>query len=349
MKNRVFNIFLIFLLLILSYFVSQRNFEIGADTDSYKYYHSVIADSEVFNPLALEPGFFLIYKICFYFSENFRFFLFFEYFLLNIFYYIFYIKATNLLKQRISNIQTLILVGFTLFSSWYLLYSLNGLRQGLATPFVYLSFLAFINRKYIFSILLILIATSIHSTSILFFPFFFFDRFNFKTIFILFFVIALLYFTYLNKIFILFFCKITGLSFLYNFIIDYGGTDAPDRGPVFRFILYTLGMPTLFYFVSKKILNKLEQINFELILKFYFITSFPYFFLAYGGYSGRLALYCWFLVPYLYSFLISRSLILKNEVKAIAFLIFCFGILSYLLLLNSDKLPPFFKGIWGNV
>jgi len=349
LKNSLFYTFIFFILLIIGFFVSQRNFEIGADTDSYKYYHSVFIDSEGVNTLALEPGFYLLFKLSILFSDSFRFFLFIEFFIFNLLYFFFYLKITYSLKYKISIVQTLFLFGFTLLSSWYLLYSLNGLRQGLATPIVYLSFLFFIERRYLYSSILIFIATSIHSTSILLFPFFFFFRFNFKLIIYLFYTLAFLYFTYFNKFLILLFCKFTGLSPLYNFIIDYGGPDAPDRGPVLRFLIYTLGLPSILIFISNKLLIIKEQNNLKFVLKFYFILCFPYFMLSYGGYSGRLALYAWFLIPYIYSFLITKSKINKYELRILSFLIFLLGTTSYLLLLNSDKLPLIFQGIWGKV
>ena len=349
MQSRYFNQILFILLLFIGFFVSQRDFEIGADTDSYKYYHSFIIEADSFNPLALEPAFYILYRISIFITDNFRFFLFLEYILFNILYYLFYRSITVLLNQKYSYIQTLTFIGFTLISSWYLLYSLNGLRQGLATPLIYLSFILFIKRKYIQSIILILAATAFHSASILLFPFFIFYKFNFKTVFAFFFIFAFFYLSYINNLILQYLFKFIGLSSLYQFIIDYGGSNAPDRGPVIRFLIYTLGMPLIFYFISNRILNKTEQINFNYVLKFYFILCFPYFFLAYGGYSGRLALYSWFLVPYLYSFVISRSTIVKKERRFISLSIFFFGILSYLLLLNSDKLPLYFRGIWGNV
>jgi hypothetical protein len=349
MQSRYFNQVLYILLLFNAFIVSQRNFEIGADTDSYKYYHSFIIDADSYNPLALEPAFYILYRISIFITDNFRFFLFLEYILFNILYYIFYRRITVLLNQKYSYIQTLTFIGFTLISSWYLLYSLNGLRQGLATPIIYLSFILFIKRKYIQSIILILVATAFHSMSILLFPFFIFYKFNFKTVFTFFLVFAFFYFIYLNNLILQLFCNSVGLSSLYQFIINYGGPEAPDRGPVIKFLLYTLGMPSIFFLISRKILNKTEQINFKHALKFYFILCFPYFFLAYGGYSGRLALYSWFLVPYLYSFIISRSNIIIKERIMISLSIFIFGLFSYILLLNSDKLPIYFRGIWGNV
>ena len=63
MQSRYFNQILFILLLFIGFFVSQRDFEIGADTDSYKYYHSFIIEADSFNPLALEPAFYILYRI----------------------------------------------------------------------------------------------------------------------------------------------------------------------------------------------------------------------------------------------------------------------------------------------
>lgn len=171
--NLSLSLFLSLFIIVLGYFVSQRDFSIGADTDSYKYYHSVIAEADNFDVLSgVEPGFFLLNKGSAIVSDSFRFFLFFEYILFNLLYFLFFREFSKFLNLNISILQLLLFIGFTLFSSWYILFSLNGLRQGLATPLIYLSFLHIIRKKYLISIFLMIIAFFIHSSSILIFPFF---------------------------------------------------------------------------------------------------------------------------------------------------------------------------------
>lgn len=172
---------------------------------------------------------------------------------------------------------------------------------------------------------------------------------TFKSIIILFLLLFIFYFLFINKYILYSITNIIGLSNLYSFILDYGGPNAPDKGPQIRFLIYTLVVPFSLYLFSLKFLSKKNLYLFKFCLKFYFILCFPYFIFAYGGYSGRLALYAWFSIPFLYSFVFSRSLFYKNQVLLFSIVIFLLGISNYFLLLNLNKLPVYLQDFWGNV
>jgi hypothetical protein len=153
----------------------------------------------------------------------------------------------------------------------------------------------------------------------------------------------------LNKLLLNFLANVFGFSELYYYIIEYGGINAPDYGPQLRFLIYTLGVPFFIYLFSRKFLKKNSFYDFKNCLKFYFVLCFPFFLFAYGGYSGRLALYSWFLIPFIYSFVFSRSIFFKRQILFFSIVIFLLGIVNYVLLLNLDKLPIYLQDLWGNV
>ena len=348
-RNKIQQIFFFCLFLIVSFFVAIRDFSIGADVDTYEENFYKIVNSGYDSLTLIEPGFFFLNKVISIIIPEYRFFLFFEFLIFNGLYYYFFFSYNRYIKTKSSINYLLLFTGFTFLSSWYLLFSLNGIRQGLATTFVYLSFLCFARKNFLKSILIILLGFSIHTSAIIIFPFFFLYNFKFSQLFAIFIFGAFSYYFYLNNFIIHSLLKVFSLGDLYTNLVNYGGDDAPNKGPELFFIIYTIGVPVIIYLLAIKILDTKDLFIFKSLLKFYMVFSIPYFLFSYGGYSGRLALFSWFIIPFLYSFLFHQSKFKAKFKRSFSFIVFILGLTSYVLLLFSNFLPGFFQVIWGKV
>jgi hypothetical protein len=351
---KITKILLSFIFLSLCFITSTRNIAIGADTDSYYYYFTVIQSFSYTNyMIPMEPGFKLLYIISLFFSNNFSYFLFLEFFLFNLAFLFFYYKILETLDLKINLTLLFSFIGFSLLSNWYLQFSLNGLRQGLSTPFLYLSLLYFYNSKYFKSILFFIISISFHTSALLLLPFYILIKISYKKLFPFFLFSFLLYILYINKYIFYHTTNFLNISFLYKFIIEYqtnnGLSDPPYVGPVLKFILYTISVPIIIYLLLNYRLIFNFNKKFYFLLKFYITLCFPYFFFAYGPYTNRIAIIAWFFTPIIYSIIFSNLRFTYNTKFNISISIFLLGVLNFTLIQFLNHLPKSFQSFYGNI
>src|SRR5690606_4670503 len=103
------------------------------------------------------------------------------------------IKAYSIGFDSRQHIYLFALFGFLLISSWYLTASVNGLRQGLSLPFLYAAALLLSRKKYIQSLIYLIISINIHYSSALLIPFIALMILNLRFVFYIFVSYALLY------------------------------------------------------------------------------------------------------------------------------------------------------------
>jgi transmembrane protein EpsG len=351
---KITKIALSLIFLSLCFITSIRNLTIGADTDSYYYYFTVIQSFSYTNyMIPMEPGFKLLYKISLYFSNKFSFFLFLEFLLFNLTYIYLFYKIIETLDLKITLTLLFSVIGFSLLSNWYLQFSLNGLRQGLSTPFLYLSLLYFHNNKYLKSILFFLISISFHTSALLLLPFYLFIKIQYKKVFLFYLLSIFLYITYINKSLFYYSTKILNISFLYKIIIEYSSnnslSDSPYVGPILKFILYTISVPIIIFLVLnyKTIFNFNKKYYF--LLKFYMVLCLPYFFFAYGPYTNRIAIIAWFFTPIMYAIIFSELKLKYNTKFNCAIFILSLGLLNFTLIQFLDYMPTSIQLIYGNI
>lgn len=332
LKNTILFLLLFLFLIILSVVVGTRDVSVGTDTANYTdFFHNVefIVDSSRFE---------LLFKYLTYgvklTTNNPELYFAIIFLLFNYIYIYFYFRAIGEKSKRVENI--IILFGLMLSSSWYVVATTNGLRQGLSLPLMYLSLLFFSERKIIFSILFFGLSLGFHVSSILVLPFVFFVFLRERLVLFVFIFSAFLYFLGATEILVAGISDFLSIS-LYSDIINYSSESNNWVGFQADFFLYTVFFGVFFYFFQRYI-NKKYIENYIRLWKFYCVLMMPYFFFGFGAYSNRYALIGWLFLPVIQTFFIISSRF-SNRVKLfLGCVFFIFGFLSYLFLVLGFSL-----------
>ena len=155
-----------FIAFILILFIGGLRFEVGADWLSYeKLFNRVATFYDIFS--SREEKLFMFFQyVCKTIFNSYSFFVF------SLFAFTFYLKYKILVRYSTDIFLSLIVYIYTLF----LIYDLNGLRQGMAIAILLASIPAILNkRKYLF-LILISVASLCHTSAIVFFPFYWLAR-----------------------------------------------------------------------------------------------------------------------------------------------------------------------------
>jgi len=166
--NRNRNKYLRILSFLMILVVGGLRYKVGADWDSYKnIYYETINIADIFNAREEKLFMFFLYiskKII----NSYSFFVF-IFFLVS-----FYIKY-NVFKKYSSDIfLSLIIYFYTLF----LIYDVNGIRQGMALGLVLFSIRYILNKELLQFLVIISIATLFHTSAIIFIPFYWLANFT---------------------------------------------------------------------------------------------------------------------------------------------------------------------------
>lgn len=328
--------------LLVAAIVSTRNIDIGADTVRY---------IEHFNNIGVngfdtkyEPGFTLIAIITHFFYSSYEAF----FFLISL--------LITLSMQRIFNTSvmdstitpgnrffySLLFHTALFFSSWFYVAIANGLRHGLALPFLYFAlYEAFYNKRYIRSFLFFSISFSFHVSSILIvilLPLFYFSN---VSLFYIWFCLAFTYIIGWNENIVKIVSDVSGLG-VYEFIKYYslqkdGSGVAKYAGFDPRFVIYTIFWPILYYllliFRRRKSIDRNCRKDF--FVRMYIILSCLFFIFGFAPFSNRYAFFSWMLVPIM-QILILDNFKIKSNTIGYASGVLCVGVgwLYFIVLLH---------------
>ncbi|MEL4292820.1 EpsG family protein [Shewanella xiamenensis] len=282
------------LIIVSSILVGTRSDVVGADTYAYKYYFRNLAHT--LSEDKFEPLFYILAKFfnifsnveVFFFAINFI-------FLLCILFYMSNFKRGNGLV-----VLFFISISFMLVSNWYLTAVTNGLRQGIAIPFIFLSFIYAYKRNFILYLACGLVACGFHYSSFIFIPFAFLLLLKSKKVFFfLYIAISVGYLLGFNEQLI----KLTsdGLKLpIYAMIKNYAGGVGPWNGFNIIFYLYSN-----FWFVISIIFlylfpSKIDR-KFNILVFTYGTLLMPYFIFGFGPFSNRYAFPAWLYLPILHA------------------------------------------------
>lgn len=172
------------LIFAVFFIIGGLRFEVGADWEAYKYFFDDISQfSEIFNQ-RYEPLYTTIVLILKSIYNNYSFFIFIVFFLAFGLKY----KVINFFSPNI--FISLIVYLYTVF----LIYDINGLRQGLALALTFYS-LKYVNeKKLLFFLLLTVLACFFHKSAIIFLPFYWLRgiKINKRNVYLLLFVFLVL-------------------------------------------------------------------------------------------------------------------------------------------------------------
>ncbi len=174
-KNRTYLVYFVSLILILQ--SGLRNVAVGADT--YNYYNdfnqtATLTWEDVYDKfvyyytlgLDKDPGYYALQKFVHVFTDNFQIYL----FLIAI---IFFSALANFLTNNLYKTTDIILAYILYVCLFYPFFSITGIRQTVATAVLLYSYNFVKSRKLIFFLICILIASTLHKSSLIFLPFYF--------------------------------------------------------------------------------------------------------------------------------------------------------------------------------
>jgi transmembrane protein EpsG len=253
-KKRKWYVILMIVLFILE--SSLRSISVGPDTENYYYAFLSINDmswGDVFNSFnasyqlgeGKDPGFAVFVKLVQLISTDFNFFLF-------IAALVFYIPLGKILYRYSSHILQLVFA-FTLYVALFQIIALSGIRQQLATGFTFMSFLSLGKGKKIQSVLVILLASVLHISALLFLlvpAFSFISRRYLKTIHLLSFVTIPFVALYSDAI----------MSFMASFLANdyysaYGQIESKGGGALYIILMELLSFFCFLAIKKDKVMN----------------------------------------------------------------------------------------------
>jgi len=319
MRHKYFNILTILLLvstIIVSIFSGFRDVWVGTDTENYTYfYNAILLGSK--NYVNYEPLFIIFSRIIASFELNSNFFLFFITLLITWVYLFAFVKSSKIWKKGYGLLPVYTLM---LFSSWYLVATINGLRQGIALAVLYVAMAFLADRKRFHFVIIFFLALGFHTSTILIVPFLPLYLISLKKLSYLYSMVALFSITGLSENFI----KIISKTFnfgVYDKIKDYGSTASVAEFYGYRIDIFIYSVLWVYFFIFlRRFLRNEYSHKFDLIIKNFIILSFPYLFFGFGGFSNRYAIIAWFYLPLIQATYIVFSK-LSDRLKYLPFLI----------------------------
>jgi len=264
---------LFIVLLVLSVLVATRDFSGSSDTIIYKDFFDNV---EFYNNSRFEILFkyltlgvrFITDKYVVYFG--------FIFLLFTSLYVSFYY---SILGEDRKITHLFIFFGLMLSSSWYVVATLNGLRQGFSLPLLYFSLLFFSKRKFIISIIFFLVSFGFHYSVILTLPFIALVFQTQRFVLFSFVISSLLYTLGISELLVKLVSDLLSIS-LYQDISNFGEGKNYRQGFQFDLFLYSFSWGPIFYILQRYVrVCYLE--NYIRVWKFYCVLIMPYFFFGF--------------------------------------------------------------------
>lgn len=308
-SNAIFLLLLVFIVFFTAYFVGWRDLSIGADS---RVYAIMFENFNLSDPINTDPAYHYFMYFFKYMGLDYQY-MFATHFIITFFLLLssfvnFSASSNVFLKTEVYKLFILFLFIFS--SSWFLVATTNGLRQGLGLAFVFYGMSLYFKNKYIIlPVIAFTVACFFHKTILLLIPLLFFVAFSkIKIHFFALFLLLLLigYALSFNEQLI----ESVSLTFnvsLYKDILLYG-LDSPWYGFIPMFAVYTAFWFYLGYFLLIfGFITQEEKIKLVFCLKLYAVLCMYYFIFGFGGYSNRWGVAAWLFIPILQAVIVTTS------------------------------------------
>ncbi|MEZ8125999.1 EpsG family protein [Vibrio splendidus] len=219
-----------------------------------------------------------------------------------------------------------------LTSTWFYVSTVDGIRQGIALPYLYCFFMFFIDKKYIKATLFYLISVSFHSSSLLILPFILLTFINQKNIIYMLVLFSVGYVFGVNEMIVSMVSSLTGLP-IYSMIKNYTEGTLKYYGFDVKFFIYTIFFAFIFYSSNRFIDERYKGVFLDLC-KVYAIFTIYYFIFGFAAFSNRYAFTPWNFIPLVLSYILVFSNVKINSYYR-AFILFFIGCLGLYLFLNN--------------
>jgi len=301
--------------------VGYRDIDVGVDTATYVEIFQHIAEGY---SSRFEPGFVLLTRIVSFFTYNT-----FYYFLIIcavvlLGYLLFFINLVGWRWGERRNTDIVLLLALLLASSWFVTSVINGVRQGMALPFAYMSLFLFFQKRFAWSFFSMAVSVGFHFSSLSLIPFFglvFLRRIWLYTIVI---ISAILYPLGFWEFTIAAFSSFFGLP-LHSFIASYGveqGLWVGFQVDLFFYSVFWL----IFLMAGEWFIRPCHLAKWRIVISMYLILLMPYFFLGFGGFSNRFGYIAWFFLPAAQAAFIAWSKFDVNIKLLMGFVLFFAGV-----------------------
>lgn len=303
-------IFLFFTLssFILSIYFANRDIQAVEDSLNYKIHFEQLIG---FNLFKYEYMFDFITYFIRLFTNNYIFYFFILNFILNFLIFLFCIKISRFIG--LNYFYYIILVFSSLIlSSWYVSFSVNILRHGLAILILYLSIsnIFFEDKKYK-GLLLSIISIFTHYSIILVLPFLLLVRIKMGYLLSITLFFIILYITEYNEFVLKYISDIFHLG-IYEKVNNYSDIEvAFSYGFSWSFLLYTLSL-SIFYLICYRHLFYKDK-NYEKLLKIFLSLTCFFYMMGFAGYPNRYGVVSWGLTIFINSIILLK-VVQKNEI-----------------------------------
>lgn len=199
------------------------------------------------------------------------------------------------------------LVGFQLLSNWHYVLSVDAIKQGLAIPFIIMALLAMQQHQRLYSLIFLLVATSLHFSTILLLPFLLVVIMPLSLLRISFLVFSGLYITQLNSDLVLALQQFTSIP-IYDRILAFAYGSNKYYGFDLRFLLYSLFL----CFLSEFVLY--HNSKYRPVHKVVLVFAMFFFIFAFANFTNRYAFYLWSTGPLIMASFVSTVYFKANHI-----------------------------------
>lgn len=314
--------------------IGALRYEVGADWFAYEsLFHTINSLENVWNAREEKLFVLLIYMVkslC----SNYSLFVF-------VFFFLAFSFKFQVIKKFSPDVYlSLIVYIYTLF----LIYDVNGIRQGMAVGFIFMSLPFIINRNIKFFLLMMMGAMLFHKSALIFLPFYWLSRIEISIKHIFYFSLLAIFISIPvrnfieNNTYVKLFLSLDSFSHYSTYIENkHTGRDISIVSvAVFqRYLIFTL-----FYFNYKKI--AVEENFKRLLYNGYFISIMIFLFLSFSAeFAARLGFYYKALEIFIIPMLVfSQRRHLNRLVLLIIFIAFCvLGVYRLLSIPNGGLIP----------
>jgi len=164
LKNGIINKYKLHIFIFILFLtIGGFRYEVGADWFSYR---DIFIENNIsfsIENLLTDPLFYLLQRLCYILENSFSLFIFITFFIT------FYFKYVVIKKYSINMYMSLIIY----FSGIFLIFDINGIRQGLALTFVLYSFRYIFERNFLKYLFFVFISSFLHLSAIIVLPIYF--------------------------------------------------------------------------------------------------------------------------------------------------------------------------------
>lgn len=326
-QNGAAVVFLAFIVVALSVFISARGENFNHDTANYVSYYRTVVSCQCIPDGRFELGFGLITYLVAATGASAKVYLWALAMLLNV---VLLRVCSHLIRfarlERYWFLFVVLVIGWMLVSRWYVVATVNGLRQGLADMFLYLALAAFLNRHRKEALVAFVAALLIHRSVLMvvpFIPLMFLGR---RAVTIVVLALAVAYPVGGGKLLTELVSSALGIG-VYDMIMSYGA-ESRWIGLHWGLYLYSVFIGVAVLAAARFVKDEYQR-GYKELVQAYLILLAPYFVFGFGGYANRYAFIAWFFSSFVVAYATVAAKLGSRPRIGIAFILSAIALINY--------------------